>query len=61
MFNFSSIFLFVLNPLSARLQSESDLMWARVSPPYQFSISLTCGFAFRHDVFSCCTCLSFGT
>jgi len=52
MFNFSSIFLFVLNPLSARFQSES---------PYQFSISLTCGFAFRHDVFSCCTCLSFGT
>jgi len=43
-----------------KVQSESDSMWARASPPgfpvtYHFSISLTCGFSFRH------ACPSFGT
>jgi len=50
------------------IQSESDFMSAHAMPsgftvPYNFSISLTFGFACRRlqDVFSCRACLTFGT
>jgi len=52
------------SPLSAKISKVKvilcDLMWSY----YHFSISLTCGYAFRHgcrNVFSCRACPSFGT
>jgi len=53
--NFNNVSAVVdpVNPFKCQVQSERDLMWAHASPsgfvvPYNFSISLTCGFAFGH-------------